>query len=324
MGLEDVTVFVTGGFGFIGANLVRHLDALGAHVVALRRDWVRPENPIAKDLADRISIVNGDLRDTETLIRAINEYEAQLCFHLAAQSIVGVANRHPRSTFSSNIEGTWNFLEACRQTESVDGIVVASSDKAYGTSLALPYSETHPLSGENPYDASKACADLLAQCYGAFFGLPVVISRCSNVYGRGDLNFSRIVPDICKSVALNLAPQLRTDGSPLRDFIHVDDVLRAYQMIGEALLEERCRHEVFNIGSGEPTKVIDVTGLIIEASGKDLTPNLSPSPPRGEILDQYVSIEKIGKLLGWRPEIGLEKGLRRTYRWYDEYFQQRT
>ncbi len=324
MSLKDATVFLTGGFGFVGSNLALHLDAQGAHVVALRRDELQRTNPLADRLAERVSVVRGDLQDFDTVVRALNEYEVDLCFHLAAQSIVRVAGRNPLSTFASNIHGTWNVLEACRQAETLEGLVVASSDKAYGTSTQLPYRETDPLQGRNPYEASKACADILAQCYGAAYGLPVVISRCSNIYGQGDLNFSRIVPDICRSVALGQPPRLRTDGAPLRDFVHVDDVLRAYERIGRALLEGGCGHEIFNIGSGKPTRVLDVTNLIIDISGKGLNPFLGPPSSPGEIPDQYVAIDRIRKALGWRPRVGLQEGLKTTFQWYSDYFRTRT
>jgi CDP-glucose 4,6-dehydratase len=320
LSLEGKTVFLTGAFGFIGSNLALHLDSLGAKVVALRRDEVRDDNPLVRKVLERVTVVRGDLREMETVLRVINEYEAQLCIHLAAQAIVGVANRSPLSTFSSNIQGTWNLLEACRLCPSVEGIVSASSDKAYGTARGLPYREEDPLLARNPYDVSKACADLLAQAYGDHYGMPIVVSRCSNVYGPGDLNLSRIVPEICRSVALGQPPRLRSDGTMLRDFIHVEDVVRAYEAISAALLSKRCRQEVFNIGTGRPTRVIDMTNIIIEASGKDLRPVVGPAAPKGEIPHQYVAAEKIQEALGWGPKVELREGVRRTYRWYADYF----
>lgn len=697
MSLGNTTVFLTGAFGFIGSNLALRLDSLGANVVALRRDEARTDNPLIHKVLEKVSVVRGDLRDSETVMRVINEYEVKLCIHLAAQAIIGVANRSPLSTFSSNIQGTWNLLEACRGSPTVEGIVVAScydagtravtpegfkrfdeiavgdrvlsldtqgrivegmvqevivqdyegpmvhfrgkrldlmvtpdhrmllergdqlefvpasfpipprgwalpsgswlgmggkismpppphwnalslpldlapedllyllgvyigdghvqhqeklrpsktrlaaheyvamarassgrlaaaggglqrgrvrtwsnvvylyvpdddpcrprleavlsrlgvrfsrwkqggegalyfssaqlaglleqagtravekriprwalafdaprllyllqgildsdgsrgrevttisqglvrdlvelglkcgysvsfswvpppakaptirgrpvrgagayrvylsnpsrailpgfrsmeeysgkawclrvpdgnflversgrlafcgnSDKAYGTARSLPYREEDPLLARNPYDVSKACADLLAQSYGEHYGMPVIISRCSNVYGHGDLNFSRIVPDICRSVALGEPPRLRSDGTMLRDFIHIDDVVRAYEAIAKALLLKRCGREVFNIGSGSPTRVIDMTNLIIETSGKDLAPVVGPAPPKGEILHQYVAVDKIREALGWRPEVDLREGVNSTYGWYSEFFSKRS
>lgn len=321
---EELRVFVTGAFGFIGSHLALHFGELGAHIVALRRDEVLDKNPFTDRVRERVSVVRGDVRDFETVARVLNEYEVDVCLHLGAQSIIGVANRNPLSTFSSNIQGTWNLLEACRQSTTVRGIVVASSDKAYGTSATLPYRETDPLLAKNPYDVSKACADLLAQAYSESYGLPVVVSRCSNVYGPGDLNFSRIVPDVCRSVAIDRPPRLRSDGTPLRDFVHVDDVAQAYEGIVRALLEKRCKKDVFNIGSGKPVRVIDLTNLAIRTSGKTLTPILGPPSPKGEIAHQYIAIDRIKEQLGWRPTVAIEEGIRSTYQWYAEYLGARS
>ena len=240
-------------------------------------------------------------------------------FHLAARAIVGDANASPVPTFSSNIEGTWNLLEACR-TEGVGRVVVASSDKAYGAHEELPYSEEAALQPIYPYDVSKAAADLIARSYWHTFGLPVAVTRFANIYGGGDLNFSRLVPEVVTAVLDGRRPQIRSDGSPERDFLYVEDVARAYVAVADALAEGRGRGEAFNAGWGKPNSVREVVDLICEVAGAEVEPDyLGGGVPAGEIDRQYLAADKICEVTGWEPEVELREGIERTLEWYREH-----
>jgi CDP-glucose 4,6-dehydratase len=318
---KDVNVLVTGASGFVGAWITRALTDEKANVVVLLRDEV-PNSPLEYfGVRARLKgIVKGDLVDYHVVERAFNEYEIEACYHLAAQTIVGVANRAPLSTFESNIKGTWNVLEAARNSKVLKKLVVASSDKAYGEHERLPYKEDYPLNALHPYDASKACADILARTYYNTYGLPVCVARCANIYGGGDLNFSRLVPDTIRAVLHGRNPVIRSDGTPVRDYLYIKDAVSAYLTLGEKL--ERVKGEAFNFGSDVPVSVLELVQKILEISGsKDLKPVIKgKGKPKGEIERQYLSSEKALKLLGWRAKYGLEEGLRETLEWYKAYF----
>lgn len=228
-------VFITGGSGLLGSRLIQQLYGQGADVICLLRDWVPQSELISSRLIEKITIVRGDVCDQVLLERVLGEYEIATVFHLAAQTIVGVANRNPISTFETNIQGTWHMMEACRRSPCIEQIILASSDKAYGDQEVLPYNESTPLQGRHPYDVSKSCADLIAQSYAHTFGLPVAVTRCGNFFGGGDLNWNRIVPGTIRSILNNEAPIIRSDGSLIRDYIYIADGASAYILLAEKL-----------------------------------------------------------------------------------------
>jgi CDP-glucose 4,6-dehydratase len=294
----------------------------GARVVALIRDQIPGSNFNRLGLAERVDAVSGALEDFECVSRTVAEYEIEACFHLAAQAIVGVANLSPLSTFSTNIQGTWNLLEAARVSRTMTGIVVASSDKAYGRHEVLPYREDAPLIPQYPYDTSKACADLITRCYFSTFHLPVAVTRFANIYGGGDLNFSRIVPDTLRSVLRGNRPIIRSDGTPERDFIHVDDVVDLYLEIAQRLPAEEVAGEVFNGGHNQPVKILDLVHRILRLSGaEDLQPDIrGVGTGHGEIDRQWLDSSKAREVLGWTPKVSLEAGMKKTIEWYRDYF----
>lgn len=311
--------FVTGGTGFVGANLVGRLVGEGAHVVCLQRDAVQPNSLDLLGLRGKVTVVNGELEDLELLSRILNEYEIDAVFHLAAQAIVGAANRSPISTFETNIRGTYMLLEACRVTKSVSRIIVASSDKAYGSNPKLPYREDFPLQGTFPYDVSKSCTDLLSRSYATTYDLPVVVTRSANIYGPADLNLSRIIPGTIVSVLRGESPVIRSDGTPLREFVYVDDVASAYLLLAENM--EKANGEAFNIGTNESVQILALTNLIIRLAGReaDIKPNiLLQRKIEREIDAQYLSADKIRDRLGWTASVDLESGLRTSIEWYNE------
>lgn len=317
------TAFVTGATGFVGAHVVRHLVEKGARVVCLQRDAVKANSLDVFDLRNRVTVINGNVEDFSLLERILNEYEIDAVFHLAAQALVGAANRSPISTFETNIRGTYLLLEACRQSQTVKRIVVASSDKAYGSHTELPYREDFPLQGLFPYDVSKTCTDLLSQSFAHSYKLPVTITRSANIYGPGDLNLSRIIPGTIISVLKNEAPIIRSDGSPVRDFIYADDIARGYLLLAERI--EETRGQAFNFGSNEPIQMLELVRQIVQLMDKadELSPNvLLQSKIEREIDAQYLSAEKVSKQLGWKAEIDLREGLRRTIEWYKTHLNQ--
>ena len=265
---RDRPVFVTGATGLLGGAVVRHLVEAGADVVCLVRDWVPRSELVASRLVDRVRVVRGDVTDQETIERVLGEYEVVTVLHLAAQAIVGVANRNPVSTFESNIRGTWVVLEACRRSPLVKQIVIASSDKAYGDQDRLPYTEDAPVLGRHPYDVSKSCADLIAQAYAKSFGLPVCVTRCGNFYGGGDLNWNRLVPGTIRSVIRNERPVIRSDGRYVRDYIYVDDGSRAYTLLAEQLgARPELAGEVFNFSAERPVTVFELVEMLQIGAG---------------------------------------------------------
>ncbi|MBI1761606.1 MAG: GDP-mannose 4,6-dehydratase [Acidobacteria bacterium] len=317
---KNRSAFVTGATGFIGAHVTRLLVEQGARVVCLQRDAVRANALDLFDLRRRVTVIQGSLEDYALLERALNEYAIEAVFHLAAQAIVGAANRSPLSTFETNIRGSYFLLEACRVSQTVKRVVVASSDKAYGSHDELPYHEDYPLLGLFPYDASKVCTDVLARSYAHSYGLPVAVTRFANIYGPGDMNLSRIIPGTILSVLRGEAPLIRSDGTPLREFVYVDDVARGYLALAEQI--ETARGEAFNFGAGEPVQMLALVNRIIALAGQEgrLTPNvLLKQKIEREIDAQYLSAEKAETRLGWRAEIALDEGLLRTLDWYRQH-----
>ena len=316
----DRPVFVTGATGLVGGWLVRRLLQAGADVVCLVRDWVPHSQLLRPDLRDEVQIVRGDVRDQAVLERALGEFEIDTVIHLAAQTIVQIANRNPVSTFESNIGGTWSLLEACRRSPTVRQIVLASSDKAYGDCETLPYDESTPLVGRHPYDVSKSCADLIAQSYALNYGLPVTITRCGNFYGGGDFNWNRIVPGTIRSVLRDERPIIRSDGSFVRDYFYVEDGAAAYMLLAERMAADRSMvGEAFNFSNEIQIPVLDLVERILMAMGSTLTPDVR-NEATNEIRHQYLSAAKARTRLDWAPSFTLDEGLAQTIRWYREYF----
>lgn len=316
---RDRPVLVTGATGLLGGWLVRRLVAEGADVVALVRDWVPRSNLLSSELVAQVTMVRGDVRDQDLLERVMGEYEVDTVFHLAAQTIVGVANRNPVSTLDTNIRGTWALLEAARRSPLVRSIVTASSDKAYGDHDKLPYDEDAALKGEHPYDASKSCADLVARMYAVTFGVPVAITRCGNFYGGGDLNWNRLVPGTIRSALKNERPVIRSDGSLIRDYFYVEDGASAYMCLAEALRErDELRGEAFNFSNELQLDVLTLTRKILARMDVKLSVDVR-AEAKHEIQHQWLSAAKARKVLGWKPQFTLDEGLDRTIAWYREF-----
>jgi CDP-glucose 4,6-dehydratase len=312
----DRPTFVTGAAGLVGSWLVRRLVEAGADVVCLARDWVPQSDLIRSGLAERVKLVRGDCRDQALLERALGEHEIKTVFHLAAQTIVGIANRNPVSTFEANIQGTWALLEAARRSPAVKEVVIASSDKAYGDQEVLPYDESCPLRGIHPYDVSKSCADLIAHAYAATYSLPVAITRCGNFYGGGDLNWNRIVPGTIRSIIRGERPVIRSDGTFVRDYFYVEDGAIAYTTLAEALsIRPELKGEAFNFSNEAQVTVLDLVRKILGMMGSELEPDVR-NEASNEIVHQYLSASKAKRLLNWSPRFDLDGGLQRTIQWY--------
>jgi CDP-glucose 4,6-dehydratase len=312
------SVLLTGAQGFIGSWLAEALIEAGAELTCIVRDEPARSRFDLEGLRERTTRVRADLGDVNQLARAINEHSATVVFHLAAQTIVGTANRSPLSTFETNVRGTYNLLEACRTSPTIERVVVASTDKAYGRHEQLPYAEDAPLIPSFPYDTSKAAADLIARSYAATYGLPLAVTRLANVYGGGDFNFSRIVPETARALIDNRAPVLRSDGSPERDFIYVEDAVRAYLEIAQALDRDEVAGMAFNAGAGKAIAVLEIVEQMIAVSGRSVEPEIQGAGnPAGEIDRQYLDSARIRELLGWQPRWSLDEGLRETYAWYE-------
>lgn len=313
------SVLVTGATGLLGSWLVRALCDAGADVVCLIRDWVPQSDFYRSGLDRKTRSVTGDVVDTELIERVLAEYEVRTVFHLAAQAIVGVASSSPLSTFETNVRGTWSVLEACRRIGKVEQIVTASSDKAYGSQQALPYTESSPLLGRFPYDASKSCADLIAQSYAVTYELPVAITRCGNFYGGGDLNWNRVVPGTIRSILSSERPVIRSNGKFVRDYLYVEDGAAAYMLLAERMAQDpRLRGEAFNFSTESPIDVLGLVGELLAVMGSSLTPEILNRATH-EIPEQYLSAKKAREQLGWAARYSLRDGLQRTIRWYEEY-----
>ncbi len=324
MSWHDRRVFVTGATGIVGSWLVKHLLQEGAYVVALVRDWDPQSELIRSGDINRISVVSGALEDYQAVDRAINEHETDTVIHLAAQAIVGTALRSPMPTFEANIRGTWHVLDACRVHRSlVKRIVVASSDKAYGDVETLPYTEDMPANGRHPYDVSKSCTDLIAMTYAHTYGLPIAIARCGNIYGGGDLNWSRIVPGTIRSLAAGERPIIRSNGKFIRDYVFVKDVVEAYLLLADASPRPDVKGEAFNFSPEQPTTVLEITATIQQAMQR---PDLEPvvlDQAKAEIQDQYLDSTKARRVLGWMPRYSLADGLTETIAWYRAFLGDR-
>ncbi len=317
---QDRPTLVTGGSGLVGGWLVKRLVEVGADIVCLVRDWVPQSHLIQSGVIDRVKTVRGDVRDQKLLERLLGEYEIDTVLHLAAQTIVPIANRNPVSTFETNVAGSWTLLEACRRSPTVKQIVVASSDKSYGEQDALPYLESMPLQGRHPYDVSKSAGDLITQSFAATFEVPVVITRCGNFYGGGDLNWSRIVPGTIRSILRGKAPMIRSDGQFVRDYFYVEDGAAAYMLAAERLATDRgLAGEAFNFSNEQPINVINITRVILKLMQSNLEPEIR-NEATNEIRCQYLSAAKAHAKLGWSPMFQLDDGLRRTIDWYRQFF----
>ncbi|MCY7621697.1 GDP-mannose 4,6-dehydratase [Bacillus altitudinis] len=313
-------VFVTGCTGLLGSYLVKELIDQGANVTGLVRDQVPRSNLYQGSQFEKMNVVQGALEDMQTIERALGEYEIDTVFHLAAQAIVGVANRQPVSTFEANILGTWNVLEACRRQPLIKRVIVASSDKAYGDQEQLPYDEDMPLNGKHPYDVSKSCADLISHTYYNTYGLPVCITRCGNLYGGGDLNFNRIIPQTIQLVLEGKAPEIRSDGTFIRDYFYIEDAVKAYLLLAEKMEEKGLAGEAFNFSNEIQLTVLELVDKILKAMGSELKPRILNQGTH-EIKHQYLSAEKARKLLDWKPDYSIDEGLEKTIEWYREFFQ---
>jgi len=318
---RDRPTLITGATGLVGGWLTPSLLRARADVVCLIRDWVPQSELVRARLIDNVKVVRGDVRDGELLERILGEYEIDTVFHLAAQTLVPVANRNAVSTFESNIRGTWNLLEACRHAPSVKAVVVASSDKAYGPQKTLPYSEQMPLEGVYPYDVSKSCADLISQSYAATYNLPVAITRCGNFYGGGDLHWNRIVPGTIRSVLRGERPVIRSDGDFIRDYFYVEDGALAYMLLAERLAAcPDLRGLAFNFSNELQITVLQLVNRILREMGSTLQPDVRNEASH-EIRHQYLSAERAHRMLNWAPLFTLDEGLKRTITWYQEFLQ---
>jgi len=317
--LKPHSFLVTGAYGLLGGWLVKALVESGAQVCVLRRDATARSGLAAMDLERSVSVVHGDICSDGLVERALVDYEVDSVFHLAAQTLVGSANHSPVSTFETNVRGTWIVLEACRR-HGAERVIVASSDKAYGNHDELPYREDYALQARYPYDASKAAADVIARSYWYTWQLPVAVTRFANLYGGADVNRSRLIPEAVVAALAGRPPIVRSDGSPERDFLYVEDAVAAYLSIWGALGRNEARGEAFNAGGGQPHRVLDVVELVCRLVGTGVEPDVRGAGiPSGEIDRQWVDHTKLSELTGWQPAVGLEGGLLRTIAWYREH-----
>jgi len=317
----DRPVLVTGCAGFLGSWLTIALVEMGATVVGLLRDEVPRSYLRTSGYQDRTTIVHGDVTDYELVERVLHEHEIDAILHLAAQTIVPIANRGPLSTFETNVKGTWTVLEAARRSPKITRVVVASSDKAYGVHERLPYTEDAPLLGCYPYDASKSCADLIARTYATTYSMPVAVTRCANLYGGGDLHWSRIFPGTMRSVIRGERPIIRSDGTMVRDYLYVKDAVNAYLTLAEHLDRPEVKGQAFNFGMDNPKSVLETVQTIIAVSDHpELEPVVLADAPN-EIQAQYLDSRKAHRVLGWAPRYSLEEGLRETLAWYREFLE---
>ncbi|MTI85031.1 MAG: NAD-dependent epimerase/dehydratase family protein [Firmicutes bacterium] len=309
-------VFITGCTGLLGSHLTEQLTKQGANVVGLVRDYVPKSRVFSEELNNNMIIVRGNIEDYNLLARAINEYEIDTVFHLAAQTIVSIANKNPLSTFESNIKGTWNVLDACRQNSGVKRIVIASSDKAYGDQEVLPYIEETSLQGKHPYDVSKSCSDLIAHTYYYTYRLPVCITRCGNFYGAGDLNFNRLVPGTIRSALHGESPVIRSDGSFIRDYFYVKDGAEAYMLLAQKMDDLPIHGEAFNFSNELQITVFELVRKILSLMNCSHLKPIIKNEVTEEIRHQYLSTEKAKHILGWQPTYSLDQALKETIEWY--------
>jgi len=307
-------VFITGADGFIGSWIAKELVDQGANVFVIMRDIKKRCSLDLLSIKDKVEIIHGDIVDYQLLLRILNEKEIDTVFHLAAQAIVGIANTSPLSTFKSNIEGTWNLLDACRVYGKARAIIVASSDKAYGKQKVLPYTEDTPLLGLYPYDASKACADILARSYAKTYALPIAVTRNANTYGGADMNFSRIIPDAIISLLKGKEFVIRSDGKFQRDYMYIKDAVSAYLTLAEHF-SEKTIGEAFNFGTGKPVSVLELYDTIAKLINTDARPKIL-GKAENEIDKQYLDISKVKRFFSWSPKYTLEQGLKETIQWY--------
>jgi len=315
---KNKVIFITGANGFLGSYLVKRALSYKARVIVLIKEDIPLSIFKIEGLGKRVRIYKGDVADKKLINSIFKNNKIDVCFHLAAQTIVGVANTSPTGTFKPNIEGTWNILEAARSS-GVGAMVVASSDKAYGEHKKLPYTEDAALIALHPYDASKSCADILSRTYAFTYRLPIAVTRCANIYGPGDSNFSRLIPDTLRSVIYKKNPVIRSDGTPLRDYMFVEDAVSGYFTLAKSLLKREIDiGEAFNFGTCKPISVINLVKKVLKISGNSrLTPEVrGKGKLKGEIDKQYLSCVKAKRVLGWLPKYSLEKGLKITYGWY--------
>ncbi len=323
MDWTNKNVLITGITGFVGTWIAKSLVEKGANVIAFVRDEI-PNMPLrTMGIYEKLgAIANGDILDYSSVKRVFDEYEIDTCFHLAAQTQVTIAKTSPTSTFDINVRGSWNVMEAARNSGALKRMVIASTDKVYGEPVELPIKETHPLLAAYPYDASKVCVERIAQTYATTYGLPIAITRCCNIYGGGDMNFLRIVPGSIRSVLADENPIIRSDGTPVRDFIYVEDAANAYLTLAEKMDSKQVIGEAFNFGSNSPINMLELVNKIIKVSGKNLKADVQGTKkPDAEIDKQYLSSEKAGKILGWQPKFSLEEGLKNTISWYEKYLK---
>jgi len=316
---QDRRVFVTGCTGLVGAWTVRELQQRGAHVVGLVRDQVPGSELYRGGHAGHLDVVHGSVEDYTLMERALAEYEIQTVIHLAAQTIVGIANRSPLSTFETNIKGTWCVLEAARRCGATPQVIIASSDKAYGEQANLPYTEDAPLQGRHPYDASKSCTDILALTYHHTYRLPVCVTRCGNFYGGGDLNWNRIVPGTIRAAFRAERPVIRSDGSYVRDYFYVKDGAAAYLHLAECMARQpEVLGHAFNFSTEIQVTVLEMVRTILRLMNSRLEPDVRGEASH-EIKHQYLSAAKARQMLAWSPAFSLEEALRETIVWYTDY-----
>ncbi len=312
-------VLVTGATGLLGPWLVNELIQQGASIHTIVRDLVPDSLFFQQELNKKVTVIQGDLLDYQLLLRVLNEFDIETVFHLGAQAIVGYANRSPLSTFKSNIEGTWNLLEACRLSPWVKNIVVASSDKAYGEQAQLPYKEDTPLQGKHPYDVSKSCTDLIAQSYFHTYRLPLCVTRCGNFFGGGDLHTNRIIPGTIAAILNDKQPIIRSNGLFVRDYIYVKDVVSAYLTLAQQMDRSDIVGQCFNFSTDKPFTVIEIVQEIITLMRATHLEPIIENRATNEIPAQHLCSEKARTLLSWEPTYGVTRGLQETIAWYQNY-----
>jgi CDP-glucose 4,6-dehydratase len=318
-GYKGTSVLVTGAQGFMGSWLVERLLASGARVIVPRRPAAAASRFAREGLEDACELVDLDLHDPRSVLRVLNEGEVRVVYHLAAQTIVATANGSPMATFDTNVRGTYNLLEATRSLAAeAPRLVVASSYHAYGPQADGACSETTPLRATSPYAASKACADFVARSYAATYGLPVAVTRLANIYGGGDLNWSRIVPDTVRALVRGDQPVIASDGTPERDYLYVEDAVDAYLAVADSLTDPANHGRAWNAGSDRPVSVLALVQALTEVAGSELEPEIRGIPVAGRTDRQYLDSSAIRDELGWRARRGLEDGLAATYEWYEQ------